>query len=559
MLHRLRHPRRYATRRDESDPIPGRGPRRWSSRAFVATSALAVAALALAPGTWRPVGATPVPGPASPAPTAPPPAAGAAPAGASPQGAAPAPAPSTPASRPASTPAPDRAPAGGGGIGGAIVGGVPATLADAPWVAAIAFSSEPDGYYAQFCGGSLIGPDLVLTAAHCVTDPDLAPGQVDVILGRTRLSASGGERIRVTSISVHPGYSLTHMRYDFALLRLSRPSAQPWIALADPSMLQVGLEAQVVGWGCTSTLPDGSCEEWTDELLKGSTNIQANAVCAPSPGFDGATMLCARDDHSAQVSCQGDSGGGLTVEADGERYLAGVVSHGPIGCSPADYDVYARAPAALPWLGQVLGGPYWRGWDIARSVAYDPDGWGPYLLDGWGGVHPTGLAPRLSGTPYWRGWDIARGLALTGYRRGYVLDGWGGLHRFGGAPAASGAPYWRGWDIARGVAVMEGTAQGYVLDGWGGLHRFGGAPALAGGPYWRGWDIARDVALLPGGEGGYVLDGWGGLHRFGNAPPVHGGPYWKGWDIARGVTLAPDGESGIVVDGWGGRHTFTIG
>ncbi|MCC6338982.1 MAG: S8 family serine peptidase [Acidimicrobiia bacterium] len=204
----------------------------------------------------------------------------------------------------------------------------------------------------------------------------------------------------------------------------------------------------------------------------------------------------------------------------------------------------------------VSGAPYWRGRDIARSVALLPDGTGGYVLDGWGGLHAFGIGgnpkpPPVGGAPYWPGWDIARSLVLlpdgTG---GYVLDGWGGVHRIsvGGSalpPPVVGVGYTRGRDLARGLAVLDAASGGIELLGSGRLvpFRVGDGVAAAsprGGPYWGAWDIARSVALLPGSAGGYVLDGWGGVHPVAlgaaAAPPrPTGAPYWRGWDIARGV------------------------
>ena len=68
------------------------------------------------------------------------------------------------------------------------------------------------------------------------------------------------------------------------------------------------------------------------------------------------------------------------------------------------------------------------------------------------------------------------GSTYTNYR-GYVLDGWGGIHPFGGAPAVTGGPYWPSWDIARGLVMLPGSSSaGYVIDGYAGMHPFGGAP-----------------------------------------------------------------------------------
>ncbi|CAN5600943.1 hypothetical protein BH20ACT2_BH20ACT2_21850 [soil metagenome] len=49
--------------------------------------------------------------------------------------------------------------------------------------------------------------------------------------------------------------------------------------------------------------------------------------------------------------------------------------------------------------------------------------------------------------------------------RGYVLDGWGGVHPYGGAPRLATSSYWPGWDIARGLAISADGLGGYVLDG----------------------------------------------------------------------------------------------
>ena len=205
--------------------------------------------------------------------------------------------------------------------------------------------------------------------------------------------------------------------------------------------------------------------------------------------------------------------------------LRDLVLVGPSNPLAVAQPVSSAAGAALAWASRAHGGA---------------------VLDGWGGIHPFGgLALDTSGAPYWRGWDIARSLVLRDDGSGgWILDGYGGVHAFGAAPPVSGSPYWKGWDIARALVVTsrgaDGLAdgrQGYVLDGYGGLHPFGGAPALATGLYWNRWDIARgleihlDASGLP--DGGWVLDGWGGVHAFGAAPALASpGDYLPGRDLA---------------------------
>jgi hypothetical protein len=201
---------------------------------------------------------------------------------------------------------------------------------------------------------------------------------------------------------------------------------------------------------------------------------------------------------------------------------------------------------------------------------------GSVTLDAWGGLHPSAGVPLdATGAPYWRGWDIARSLQLLpAGRGGWVLDGWGGIHPFGSAPALPAGPYWQNWDIARDLVALPDGSGGWVLDGWGGIHPFGSAPALPTGPYWQNWDIARGLAvhysLLGRPDGGWVLDGWGGVHAFGAAPalasthavpgvdvwlhlhPVAGGAYLAGrW----GLVDSTGRPAGIGFDGmpdWGG-------
>lgn len=92
----------------------------------------------------------------------------------------------------------------------------------------------------------------------------------------------------------------------------------------------------------------------------------------------------------------------------------------------------------------VAGGPYWSGWDIARSIVIRYDNQGYWVLDGYGGVHtlrtgavPAGQDDRVGGTAGFT-WDIARDLVVLqsgyGFAGAYVIDGFGGVH-----PSASGA------------------------------------------------------------------------------------------------------------------------
>ena len=211
----------------------------------------------------------------------------------------------------------------------------------------------------------------------------------------------------------------------------------------------------------------------------------------------------------------------------------------------------------------LSGASYVPGQDIHRGVVLRPGGLGGYVLDNWGGIHPFGNAPFVYGTGYWPRQDVARAIALNpcdpSGTSGYVLDFWGGVHQFGGAPDVTVTGYWQGWDIARSLSMTckQGVPAGYVLDGWGGLHPVGPAAPAVGAAFWNGWDIAVAVALI-GPSSGYTLDGFGGVHPFGGAPALTISAYWSGTRMAKGLAVVRSNPSpgGYVVDTNGGIHWF---
>jgi hypothetical protein len=143
-------------------------------------------------------------------------------------------------------------------------------------------------------------------------------------------------------------------------------------------------------------------------------------------------------------------------------------------------------------------------------------------------------------TTTWPGWDIARDVVLApsstaAAPAGYVLDGLGGVHAFGAAPRLRNrTSYDR--DLARGITLDPSGLSGYSLDAFGGLHPLGTAARPSSGPYWAGSDRARAVASLAPGQG-WVLDANGRIHPYGGAPAVEAPLTW-GAPMARGLAVA---------------------
>ncbi|XP_070506439.1 collagenase-like [Chironomus tepperi] len=219
------------------------------------------------------------------------------------------------------------------------------------------YTTEEASSHTYLCGGSIISSNWILTAAHCIykmSNATVYAGIIDRILGPAEWTAS----ISKSQLVPHELYSPDSTLNDIGLVGAVNITFGPYVqkisipTVKDAVTSLIRRLGDISGWGVTSYIGLAA-----QDLQYAQGPIVDNFMCVGYFGTDNVkdSHVCL-DTRTGRSTCNGDSGGPLSVTISSRQVLVGIVSFGSAyGCELGIPAVFTRVSSHLDWIKGKTG------------------------------------------------------------------------------------------------------------------------------------------------------------------------------------------------------------